>query len=70
MKRSIFISILISSLFVFTLSTGCKKKTEEKDCKTCKAYGIDGLVGEEQVCTDGEEASFRSKYSGKEISCQ
>ena len=70
MKRNIFITVLISSFFVYALTTGCKKKTEEKDCKTCKAFGIDGLVGEEQVCTDGEEASFRSKYSGKEISCQ
>ena len=71
MKRNIFISVLVSSLFVFILTTGCKKKTEEvKECKTCKAYGVDGLVGQEQVCTDGEETSFRSKYAGKEISCQ
>jgi hypothetical protein len=70
MKRNIFITVLISLFIISIHQTGCKKKTEEKECKTCKAYGVDGLVGEEQVCTDSEETSFRSKYAGKEISCQ
>jgi hypothetical protein len=70
MKRfSFFIAIVFLSFSVL-LTADCKKTTEKKDCKTCKAYGGTGLVGQEEVCTDAEEQDFRSQYAGKEISCQ
>lgn len=50
----------------------CKKEKEEdrgSDCKTCRAYDINGTITKE-VCSDAAETAFRSQYSGREISCQ
>jgi hypothetical protein len=59
-------------LFSLTLihGVGCKKKTEKEECRKCQAFGIDGVMDEETVCTDAEETAFRNKNSGREISCQ
>ncbi len=70
MKRFSFFIAIVVLLFSVLLTAGCKKSTEEKDCRTCKAYGGSGLVGQEEVCSDAEEQSFRNQYVGKEISCQ
>ncbi len=68
MKRYSFFIAIVFLVFSVILTTGCKKNTES-DCKTCKAFGIDGLVGEEEVCSDAEEQDFRSEFAGKEITC-
>jgi len=70
MKRISFFSIAMFLLFSVILIAGCKKNTDKSDCKTCKAYSIDGLVGEEEVCSEAEEQAFRNEFTGKEISCQ
>ena len=73
MKKISSTLLLCAIIIIIGSIHGCSKKTEEApadECKTCKAFGIDGLVGEEEVCTDGEESAFRSKYAGKEISCR
>ncbi len=62
-------AFLLIATFAITLNS-CKKKTDEDICKTCRAFGVDGQVGEDEVCSDSEEAAFRAKYPGKEISCQ
>ena len=69
MKRISFFTAVVFLLFSVILTVSCKKETE-KDCKTCKAFSVDGLVGEEEVCSDAEEQDFRSEFAGKEISCQ
>ena len=57
-------------LYILSISA-CKKETTEADtCKTCKAYGADGLIKEQEVCTEEAESSFRNTYAGKEISCR
>jgi hypothetical protein len=73
MKKISGTLVLCAIIISIGIIHGCSKKTEEAstdECKTCKAFGIDGLVGEEEVCTDGEEGAFRTKYAGKEISCR
>jgi len=70
MKRISFFSVIVFLLLSVILTAGCKKNTEEKDCKTCKAWGSTGLEAEEEVCSDTEEEDFRSEFAGKEISCQ
>jgi len=70
MKRISFFFVIVFLLLSVILTAGCKKNTAEKDCKTCKAWGSTGLVGEEKVCSDTEEDNFRSEFAGKEISCQ
>lgn len=58
-------------LLFLLLSQACKKKTSDSStCKTCKAFGIDGLIKEQEVCTEEAETSFRTTYAGKEIICQ
>ena len=69
MKRISFITAVVFLLFSAILTVSCKKETEN-DCKTCKAFSIDGLVGEEEVCSEAEEQDFRNEFAGKEISCQ
>jgi len=70
MKRISIFSIIVFLLLSVILTTGCKKNTDDKDCKTCKAWGSTGLEAEEKVCSDSEEEDFRSEFAGKEISCQ
>jgi len=70
MKRISFFSVIVFLLLSVILTVGCKKKTEEKDCKTCKAWGSAGLEAEEKVCSDAQEEDFRNEFAGKEISCQ
>ena len=48
---------------------GCKKKTGEEECRTCQAFGIDGVIDEETVCSDAEEDAFRAKNAGHQVSC-
>lgn len=64
--------LLVFFFLLFTISiSACKKKTTEADsCKTCRAYGIDGLIKEQEVCSEEAETSFRKVYAGKEINCQ
>ena len=48
----------------------CKKEEEGgSDCKTCRAYDVNGTITKE-VCSDAAETAFRSQYSGRELSCQ
>jgi len=58
-------------VFAVTLlhGVGCSKKSDDSDCRTCKAFGVDNVVDEEVVCSEAEESAFRSKNSGFEISC-
>lgn len=73
MKQIIFKKLVVAfSLIVAVFYIpGCQKKnTDEVACKTCKAFGVDGLIKEEEVCTEAAEASFRNTYAGKEISCR
>ena len=66
-KSVVAFFLLIAVIYI----PGCQKKTtEEVACKTCKAFGVDGLIKEEEVCTEEAEASFRNTYAGKEISCR
>lgn len=70
MKKSIKVAVVTLLLFSFFQSISCKKKNEV-DCKTCKAYGIDGnVVATRQTCSADEEAAFRAENVGREISCQ
>jgi hypothetical protein len=73
MKKNSSTLLLCAIIIIISVIHSCSKKTEEtpaNGCKTCKAFGVDGVVGEEKVCTDSEEANFRTKYTGKEISCR
>ena len=58
-------------IFAITLvhGSGCSKKNDNEDCRTCKAFGIDGIEDEAEVCSESQESAFRSKNAGKEISC-
>lgn len=59
-------------IFAITLvhSPGCSKKgDDDAECRTCKAFGIDGIEDEAEVCSEAQESAFRSKNAGKEISC-
>jgi hypothetical protein len=73
MKKSVRPFMLFAFLiFTITLvhSSGCSKKGDDNgDCRTCKAFGVDGGQDEAKVCSEAEESAFRSKNAGKEISC-
>lgn len=58
-------------LFTITLIHGsaCKKSKDDYECRTCKAFSIDNVEDEEEVCSESEESAFRSKNAGFEISC-
>jgi len=48
----------------------CSKKSDEKNCRTCKALGPDNTISDEAtVCSEAEETAFRNKHAGKEIMC-
>jgi hypothetical protein len=51
---------------------GChKKKSDDNECKTCKAFGVDNNQLEEKtVCSDSEEGAFRTKYEGRRVECK
>lgn len=71
MKRNRFFSLLAGVMLLFTCTNACQKKAEDAppECRTCKAFGVDG-VNQKQVCSDQEEQAFRNENRGKEISCQ
>ena len=64
--------ILLAAVFLSTIYFGfsCSKKTEEPECKTCRAFSVDGVVDEAEVCSEAEETAFRNDNVGREISCQ
>jgi hypothetical protein len=71
MKRSVNPFMLFAFLiFAITLmhGYGCSKKSDQ-ECRTCQAFGIDGVEDEEEVCSEAEETAFRNANQGKEISC-
>jgi hypothetical protein len=68
--RIVFIVLVLSMVVVHSMEACSKNKEEESECKTCKAFGIDGVMDEEEVCSEAEEAAFRSANQGREISCQ
>jgi hypothetical protein len=72
MKKSVN-PFMVFAFVVFAVTVmhgvGCKKNTEKEECRTCQAFGVDEIIDEEEVCTDAEEAAFRAKNSGHEISC-
>jgi len=66
-KRILFATLVFSTIYSFT---SCSKKTEEPECKTCRAFSVDGVVDETEVCSEAEETAFRNDNAGREISCQ
>jgi hypothetical protein len=64
---------MVFAFLIFSITlihgSGCKKNTDNEECRTCKAFGVDNVVDEEEVCSDAEETAFRNKNSGLEISC-
>ena len=66
-KRIILAALLFTSFYV---GISCAKKTEEPACKTCRAFSVDGVVVEAEVCSEAEETAFRNDNAGREISCQ
>lgn len=69
-KTRIVLTAIVVAIVIAHSAGSCKKKTEEYECKTCKAFGIDGPVNEEEVCSEAEEAAFRSANPGRQITCQ
>jgi hypothetical protein len=70
-KTRIVLSALVLAIVIAHSAASCKKKTEEAyECKTCKAFGLDGPVDEEEVCSEAAEAAFRSANPGRQITCQ
>ena len=71
MKQLFKLAAFLLTLTFFVNMSSCKKKTsDDSSCKTCRAIGVDGLAGEEEVCSGAAEEAFRAKYAGKEISCR
>jgi hypothetical protein len=68
--RIAFIVLLFSIVVIHGMEACSKNKEEESQCKTCKAFGIDGVMDEEEVCSEAEEAAFRSANPGRQITCQ
>lgn len=64
---------MVFAFIIFSITLlhgyGCSKKSNDDDCRTCKAFGIDNIEDEETVCSEAEETAFRNKNSGFEISC-
>lgn len=58
-------------LFSITLlhGVGCSKKSDDAECRTCKALGLDGIEDEDEICSEAEETAFRNANPGKEIVC-
>jgi hypothetical protein len=74
-KRNSSDFVLTSMLFLLILISAiqCSKKEKTPDdasCKVCKAIGgPDNGTIQKEVCTEAEEAAFRSENAGKEIEC-
>lgn len=58
-------------IFSITLihGSGCKKSTDNEDCRTCKAIGGSGVQDEAKICTEAEMTTFHSNNPGTEIVC-
>ena len=71
MKRTIAFLVL-SIVFALLLPIACKKSsTDPQNCKTCKVFGGDNnVIDEEEVCTDKQESDLHSRFPGIEIKCQ
>jgi hypothetical protein len=69
MKRNIFITVLISSFFVLLSQQVVKKKTKKR-MQNLQSFWNRWSCWTRTSMHDSEETSFRSKFAGKEISCQ
>jgi hypothetical protein len=72
MKKAIpFVAACLIAGVLYTASAGChKKKSDDGECKTCKAFGPDlNLVDSATVCSESAENAFRSKNAGRQIKC-
>jgi len=71
MKRTIALLVL-SMLLAVIFPISCKKSSgDQQNCKTCKVFGGDNnVIDEEEVCTDKQESDLHSRFPGREIKCQ
>ena len=71
MKRTSALLLLLILLTVI-LPIACKKSSgDQQNCKTCKVFGGDNnVIDEEKICTDKQESDLHSRFPGREIKCQ
>ena len=72
MKKVIpFVAVCMMAGLLYTAAAGChKKKSEDGECKFCKAFGLDAnVVDSANVCSESAENAFRSKNAGRQIKC-
>ena len=72
MKKAIpFLAACLMAGVLYTAVAGChKKKNDDGECKSCKAFGLDAnLVDSATVCSESAESAFRSKNAGRTIKC-
>ena len=63
----VFAFIIFSVMLVH--GVGCSKKSDDGECRTCRALGTDGVEDEAEVCSEAQETAFRNDNPGKEIVC-